>query len=125
MTAKKKKDPIEQLINSIVEGILEVKGLDIVVLDLRSIPNASSDYFIICHGNSRTQAQAICKSVERQTIKDLNEQPWHIEGLNNSQWILLDFINVVVHVFEKEAREYYALEELWADAKYIDVEVLA
>jgi ribosome-associated protein len=125
MTAKKKKDSFDSLIECIVDGILEVKGHDIVVLDLRSISNAAADYFIICHGTSRTQAEAISRSIEKETQKKLNEQAWHIEGLRNSQWILMDYINIVVHIFEKEAREYYALEELWADAKYIDIEARA
>lgn len=125
MTAKKKKDSFDSLIECIVDGILEVKGQDIVVLDLRSISNAAADYFIICHGTSRTQAEAISRSIEKETQKKLNEQAWHIEGLRNSQWILMDYINIVVHIFEKEAREYYALEELWADAKYIDIEARA
>lgn len=110
------------LISSIINGIQEVKGHDIVVLDLRSIPHAVTDYFVVCHGNSNTQVQAIARSVEDEVAKELSDRPWHKEGIQNANWILLDYSEAVVHIFYKEDREYYALEDLWADAKVSEVE---
>ena len=110
------------LIQSIVRGIQEVKGRDIMVLDLRSIPHAVADYFVVCHGNSNTQVQSIARSIEAEVQKDLNDRPWNKEGVQNANWILLDYSEAVVHVFYKEDREYYALEDLWADAKVSEVE---
>jgi len=110
------------LIQSIVSGIQEVKGHDIMVLDLRSIPHAVADYFVVCHGNSNTQVQSIARSIEAEVQKDLNDRPWNKEGVQNANWILLDYSEAVVHIFYKEDREYYALEDLWADAKISEVE---
>lgn len=121
MTRKNKENNTEKLLGAIVDGILEVKGEDINCLDLRKIDHAIADYFVICHGNSHTQVDAIAKSVERETEKQLNESPWHKEGLNNAEWVLLDYSNIVVHVFYKEARPFYSLEELWADAELRNV----
>ncbi len=104
------------LVDSIVRGIQEVKGKDIVHLDLREVPNTVSDHFIICHGDSGTQVQAILRSVEKFTLEMAGERPWHAEGLNNAEWVLLDYVNVVVHIFHRDKRGYYALEELWGDA---------
>ncbi len=104
------------LVDSIVKGIQEVKGKDIVHLDLREVPNTVSDHFIICHGDSSTQVQAILRSVERFALEKAGEKPWHSEGLSNAEWVLLDFVDVVVHIFLRDKRSYYALEDLWADA---------
>jgi len=76
-----------------------------------------TDYFVICHGNSNTQVQAIAQSVEKETQKTLGDSPWHIEGTRNAKWVLMDYVNVVVHIFDQEARGFYALEDLWADAE--------
>lgn len=113
------------LILSIINGIQEVKGHDISVLDLRSIPHAVADYFVVCHGNSNTQVQAISRAVEYGVVKELNDRPWQKEGMQNANWILLDYSEAVVHIFYKEDREYYALEDLWADAKISEVETRA
>lgn len=110
------------LIQSIVSGIQEVKGHDITVLDLRSIPHAVADYFVVCHGNSNTQVKSISRSVEAMVSKEINDRPWHKEGVQNANWILLDYSEAVVHIFYKEDREYYALEDLWADAEVSGVE---
>lgn len=104
------------LVDAIVEGIQEVKGKDIVHLDLRDVPNTVSDHFIICHGTSATQVDAILRSVERFALEKVGEKPWHTEGSNNSEWVLMDFVDVVVHIFHRDKRSYYALEDLWGDA---------
>lgn len=112
----------KQLVDTIVEGMKEVKAHNIVCVDLRDIPNSVTDYFIICHGESNTQVDSIAKSVEKETSQQLNEKPYHKEGSDNSLWILLDYVNVMVHVFYKETRDHYDIEGLWADAKLINIE---
>lgn len=109
------------LVDSIVDGIQDVKGKDIVILDLKGLPNSVSEYFIICSGDSSTQVEGISNSVLKKTSKELKEKPWHKEGQKNSEWILLDYVNVVVHIFYRDVREFYNLEDLWADAKREDV----
>ncbi len=108
---------VKELIDSIVEGIQEVKGKDISILDLSSIENAVCSHFIICTGDSSTQVKSIANVVEKMTRKKLKEKPWHNEGSTNSEWILLDYVNVVVHIFYRETREFYNIEGLWADAE--------
>lgn len=104
------------LVDAVVKGIQEVKGKDIVHLDLRSVPNTVSDHFIICHGDSATQVDAIQRSVEKFTTERAGERPWHMEGNGNSEWVLLDYVDVVVHIFHRDKRAHYALEQLWGDA---------
>jgi ribosome-associated protein len=111
----------QALCDAIVEGMQENKAQDIVVLDLREISNAVCDFFVICSGESSTQVDGISNSISRFTRKELQEKPWHIEGKTNSEWILLDYINVVAHVFYKDARPFYDLEDLWSDAKRTDI----
>jgi len=119
---KIKKDVNSQaLCDAIVEGMQENKAKDIVVLDLREISNSVCDFFVICSGESSTQVDGISTSVTRHTRKELSEKPWHIEGKTNSEWVLLDYINVVAHIFYKDARPFYDLEDLWADAKRTDI----
>lgn len=108
--------PSKILAETVVKGMQEVKANEIRLLDLSSIPGAVCKYFVICHGESNTQVDAIAKSIEKETGKTLKEKPWHIEGRENSEWILLDFVDVVAHVFYREAREFYNIEGLWADA---------
>jgi ribosome-associated protein len=105
------------LITHIIEGVENLKGEDIQLLDLRAIENPPCDYFIVCNGNSNTQVNAIVQSVQKTVSKALKEKPFHIEGQENAEWILIDYVNVVVHVFQKHIREYYNLEALWGDAK--------
>ena len=109
------------LVDTIVEGIQEIKGNDITVLDLRKIENSVCDYFIICSGDSTVQVDGIAKSVTRHTRKEIQEKPWHNEGSTNSEWILLDYVSVVVHIFYKTTREFYNIEGLWADAERTDI----
>lgn len=112
----------ETLCEVIVEGMKNNKAEDIVVIDLREVEHAVTDFFVICSGDSPTQIEGISNSIIRLTRKELKEKPWHKEGKNNAQWVLLDYVNVVVHIFYKELREYYELEDLWADGKKIKVE---
>lgn len=112
----------EQLAEAAISGIQEVKGHDIRAIDLRNIPNAVSDFFIICHGTSSTQVEALAKSVEKTIYKECEENPIHKEGKENASWILMDYFNVVIHIFSEEAREFYNLEKLWADAEVKEIE---
>jgi ribosome-associated protein len=112
----------DNLITNIIEGIENVKGLKINILDLRVIDNVACKYFIICSGNSSTQVNAITGSIRKCVSKEIGEKPWHIEGLENSKWVLMDYIDVVVHIFNEEAREYYKIEELWEEANSTLVE---
>ncbi|WP_407557304.1 ribosome silencing factor [Winogradskyella sp. 4-2091] len=118
----KDKIPVDQLITTIIGGIEEVKGKEITLLDLTEIENTVCDYFIICEGTSNTQVNAIVNSIQKQVSKTLKDKPWHIEGTENSEWILMDYVNVVVHVFQKQIREYYDIESLWGDAKTTQIE---
>ena len=106
----------DQLIAGIISGIEEVKGLGINILDLRDIENTVCDYFIICEGTSNTQVNAIVNSVQKKVSRETRDKPWHIEGSENAEWVLMDYVNVVVHVFQKHIREYYDIESLWGDA---------
>lgn len=110
------------LLANIIKGIEEVKGNDIDILDLREIDNAACDYFIICNGNSNTQVNAIVNSVQKTVSKELKDKPWHIEGMENAEWVLMDYVNIVVHVFQKQIREYYNIESLWGDAKITSIQ---
>ena len=111
----------DDLIAVIIKGIDDVKGEDIQLLDLRGIDNTVCDYFVICSGNSNTQVNAISGSVQKVVSKELKDKPWHVEGQNNSEWILMDYVNVVVHVFQKHVREFYDIESLWGDAKITQI----
>ena len=109
------------LCDTIVEGMQENKAQDIVVLDLREVDSAVCDFFVICSGESSTQVDGISSVVARHTLKELSDKPWAIEGKNNSEWILMDYVDVVAHVFYKETRAFYDLEDLWADAVRTDI----
>lgn len=110
-------DESKRITEVIVHGIQEKKGKDIVSLDLRNISSSVSDYFVVCHADSSTQVKAIADSVEDEMYKAFQEEPWHKEGFQNSEWILLDFVSVVVHIFKTEKREFYGVEDLWGDAE--------
>lgn len=122
MAKKKKGISSEQLSEIIVKGMQEKKAIDIVIMDLRKVKNAVADFFVICSGNSDKQLDAIADSVDQEVYKAFSENPWHTEGKNNKEWMLLDYINVVAHVFRKDRREFYALERLWGDADIREVE---
>ena len=118
----KKHKGTDQLITEIFRGIEEIKGQDIEILDLREIENTVCDYFVICNGTSNTQVNAIVNSVQKTVSKAIQEKPWHVEGSNNAEWVLLDYVHVVVHVFQKQIREFYNIEGLWGDATSLKIE---
>ena len=110
------------LVKIIIESIKQHKGKEVVSLDLRKIETAVCDFFIICHGTSNTHIASIAENVRKEISKQMKEKPWHTEGEANKEWVLMDYFNVVVHIFNKEKRDFYKLENLWADAniKYIE-----
>ena len=110
-------DNASSLIDEIIKGIENVKGEEIQVMDLNNIENTPCKYFIICSGNSNTQVMAIVNSIIKKVSKKIQEKPLHTEGLEAAEWVLIDDINVVVHVFQRKTREFYNIEELWGDAK--------
>lgn len=103
------------MVDIIVKAIQEKKGKEIVTVNLTKIQNILSDYFIICHGDSNTQVSAISDSIAKIVYENAKEKPHHIEGSRNSVWLLMDYGSIIVHIFQKESRNYYNLEELWAD----------
>jgi ribosome-associated protein len=105
----------------VIEGMLEKKANDIVVLDLTKVKGAVADFFIICSANSETQVDAIADSIEKEVYKIKKEWPWRTEGKQNKEWILIDYVDVVAHIFKKERRDFFALEELWGDAKITQI----
>jgi ribosome-associated protein len=122
MVKRRKAANAEKLSEIIVKGMQEKKAADIVVMDLRNVKNAVADFFVLCSGNSDKQLDAITDSIDQEVFKALKENPWHIEGKNNKEWMLLDYIDVVAHVFKKDRREFYALEKLWGDAEIVAIE---
>jgi len=108
---------VEQKRELILEAVLEKKGHQIVSIDLTEVENSICDCFIICHGESFTQVGAIVESIEKKLKKEAKIRAHHVEGLQNSQWVLLDYFDILVHVFQEEYRSFYKLEELWADGK--------
>ena len=116
MIKKKKEISSKELADLVVKGVLEKKGLDIIKLNLSNITNAVCDYFIICHGTSNTQVETIANSVIEEVNKKSGVKPTHKEGFVNAEWILIDYFDVVVHIFQKNQRDFYCLEDLWADA---------
>ena len=100
-----------------IQGIQEKKGHDIVRLDLRELNSSVSDYFIVCNADSSTQVKAIADSVEDEIYKVTQTNPWRKEGLDNAEWIILDYFDIVVHIFRTEKRDFYGIEDLWGDAE--------
>jgi ribosome-associated protein len=120
--AKKKKGATSEILSqTVVKGMLEKKASDIVVMDLRKVKNAIADFFVICSANSDKQLDAIFESVDEEVYKALKENPWHTEGKHNKEWMLLDYIDVVAHIFRKDRRSFFALETLWGDALITEV----
>lgn len=114
----------ELLQKFVVEGLQEIKGENITILDLREIDNAVTDFFIIAEGNSNTQVNGLSDSVHKSVRENIGDRPWHIEGKENAEWVLMDYVNVVVHIFQKGIREFYDLESLWGDAPTTTLENL-
>ena len=105
------------LVDAVIDGMQEKKAKNITIINLSGIENTVSDFFVICDADSKTHVEAIADSIDEVVTKQTGERPFHAEGYENAEWILLDYINVVVHVFQKETRHYYNLEALWADAE--------
>ena len=122
MAKTRKGESSEKLCDVMVKGMLEKKATDIVIMDLRKIKNAVADFFVICSGNSDKQLDAISDSIDAEVFKALKENPWHVEGQITKEWMLLDYIDVVAHVFRTDRREFYSLERLWGDADSREVE---
>jgi len=112
----------QKLSKLVVKGMQEKKANDIVLMDLRKVKNAVADFFVICSGNSDKQLDAIADSVDVEVYKGVSENPWHVEGKHNKEWMILDYTNVVVHIFRKDRRSFYALEKLWGDAEITEIE---
>ena len=121
MAKKRKAGSSEKLCDAIVKGMQEKKAVDILVMDLRNVKNAVADFFVVCSGNSDKQLDAIADSVDEEVYKSVKENPWHVEGKNNKEWVLLDYFDVVAHIFKKDKREFFALEKLWGDAEMIEI----
>lgn len=113
---------IEELLENVIEGAREKKAKEVMMVDMREMPNPFCDYFVICHGDSDTQVEAIAQSVEFNVKKKIGEKTWHKSGYENAQWVLLDYGDIIVHVFQEAYRRFYNLEDLWADAKLTEVE---
>jgi len=121
--AKKRKDGnSKKLCDAIVKGMQEKKAADILVMDLRKVKNAVADFFVICSGGSDKQLDAIAESVDVEVYKSVKENPWHVEGKSNKEWVLLDYFDVVAHIFRKDRREFFALEKLWGDAEMTEIQ---
>lgn len=105
------------LVDAIIDGMQEKKAKNITIINLSGIENSVADFFVICDADSKVHVEAIADSIDEVVEKTLGERPFHAEGFENAEWILIDYINVVAHVFQKETRDYYNLEALWADAE--------
>jgi ribosome-associated protein len=114
---KKTKDINELMKDQIIGGMQEKKAKEIVCIDLRNMKNAVADFFVICHADSKTHVEAIADSIEEYVHDKTGENPYHKEGTANAEWILLDYVDVVAHIFQKELRDFYGIERLWADAE--------
>ncbi len=114
--------PSEKLSKVVVKGMQEKKASNITVMDLRAVKNTVADFFVICSGNSDTQLDAIADSVDKEVSKTLSQNPWHREGTQNKEWMLLDYVDVVAHIFKPEKRKFFALENLWGDAEITQLE---
>jgi len=115
---------IKALVDVIVKGMQEKKAENITVIDLRDIDNAVCDFFVISNANSNTQVNAIADSVQKETLETLGDKAWHKEGTESSEWILMDYVNVVAHIFQTPVRDFYALEELWGDAEITEIKAV-
>jgi len=118
----KKAKETNVVLEAVLEGIKRIKGKNIKLIDLNTIHHTECGYFVVCHGTSTTQVNSIAHSVE-DTVKELaGENPWHRDGYKNALWILIDYGDIMVHVFQEQTREFYNIEGLWADAKITDIE---
>lgn len=111
-----------ELCDEIITAIEDIKGEEIVKLDLRNIDNAVADFFVVCSGGSNTHTSSISQFVSKEVSKKLHEKPFKIEGQQNAEWVLVDYGSVVVHIFQRHIREFYQIEDLWSDAERTDYE---
>jgi len=125
MGKKNNPAPSEILSEVVVKGMQEKKASNITVMDLRDVKNAIADFFVICSGNSDTQLDAIAESIDKEVSEKLKQNPWHREGTQNKEWVLLDYVDVVAHIFKPDKRDYFGLENLWGDAEIHKVEDVA
>jgi ribosome-associated protein len=116
----KKIDKTNILLENIVNAIQKVKGNEIISLDLRKIDSAICKYFVICTGTSNTHVNAIEGSIKKTITQDIGEKPWHVEGNNVGEWILMDYSDIVVHIFQDKIRQFYNIEGFWGDAKFVN-----
>jgi ribosome-associated protein len=107
---------LPQIVRSAIEGVSDIKGENLVLLDLRGLDNAVCDFFIVAEAQSTTQVNAMTDAVHKRVREEANDKPWHVEGAQQSEWVLMDYVSTVVHLFQREARAFYDLEGLWADA---------
>ncbi len=115
-------DDLQLLKKTIIEAIEDKKGENIVSIEVRKIENSICDYFVICNAQSNTQVDAISAGVEKDVRAKIKQKPWHIEGRDNCQWIVMDYVNIIVHIFQTPYREFYKIEDLWADAPLETIE---
>ena len=107
---------LPQIVRSAIEGVSDIKGENLVLLDLRGLDNAVCDFFIVGEAQSTTQVNAMADAVHKRVREEANDKPWHVEGAQHSESVLMDYVSTVVHLFQREARAFYDLEGLWADA---------
>tara|TARA_Y100000385_G_C13108804_1_gene650498 strand:+ start:5236 stop:5610 length:375 start_codon:yes stop_codon:yes gene_type:complete len=112
---------VKALLEVIIKGMQEKKAEKITIIDLRGLENSVCDYFVITNANSNTQVNAIADSIQKETLETLGDKAWHKEGTESSEWILMDYVNIVAHIFQTSVREFYALEDLWADAEITEI----
>jgi ribosome-associated protein len=121
MPRKKIKETDDRLLEAVTEALLDKKAKDPIILDFRKLGNSLCDCFVVCHGTSRTQVEAIADGIIREVKKKTGSNPYHREGFENAEWILIDYADIIVHIFQESKREFYNLEQLWADADTIKI----
>lgn len=117
---KRNLSAVEELNDLIIDSIQDIKGKNIVKLDLRKLDDAPTDFFIICEGDSNTQVKAISGHIYKRLKEETGQTPLHVEGTQNARWICMDYFNTVVHIFYRETRAFYELEDLWSDASFTE-----
>ncbi|MBR6104074.1 MAG: ribosome silencing factor [Paludibacteraceae bacterium] len=111
----------KKIIEKIVEGIQDVKGKKIVIVDMTGLENYTCGYFVICEGESNTQVNSIAENIKDHVREELRVKPFAVDGMINAEWVAMDYGNIIVHVFQPEARAFYQLETLWEDASLNEI----
>ena len=124
MSEKSNDTSVEAILKAIIKGAQDKKGKELKSLDLRKLTKASTDYYVVCHGQTDRQASAIAKSIEETVFKECGIWPYHSEGYENKEWILLDYFHIVAHIFVEKHRQFFAIEDLWADAQIEEFETI-